>query len=504
MNHAATARKHLITVAILMFVTVGAASAQLTSHDVKLLGNDSVMGDQFGISSAISGNVVAVGAFGDDDNGNGSGSAYLFNATTGAQLFKLLPNDGAVGDFFGATIGIDGDLVVVGARNHDYSGAINGGAAYVFNATTGLQVAKLVASDYRATDLFGMSVAIAGGIAVVGSPQDDDLGSKSGSVYLFNAETGVQIRKLLPDDGTAYAEFGYAVAIDNGLVAVGAIIDIAGGNYAGAVYLFDAATGVQLDKFVATDGSDGDQLGFQVDLAGGLVVAGAMRDDDNGTDAGAAYVFNIATGNQDFKLLAADGVAGDEMGRAVAIENDVIVIGATFATGAATASGTAYVFNGTTGALMQTLRPSDNQFNDYFGASVCIDGSVICAGAIYDSDNGDFAGSAYIFNLDGGTSPVPQVADANLTLFPNYPNPFNPSTSLKYSLENAGEVELAIYSARGVMVRTLVSGWQQAGTVHEIIWDGKDGQGRTQSSGVYFARLRSDGGTALQKMVLMK
>ncbi len=100
-------------------------------------------------------------------------------------------------------------------------------------------------------------------------------------------------------------------------------------------------------------------------------------------------------------------------------------------------------------------------------------------------------------------SAVPR-AESGLRLWPNHPNPFNPSTTIRYSLERDGTVELVIYSARGARVRTLVTGWQTAGSTYTVVWDGRDDQGRVQSSGVYYTRLRSDEDSALQKMVLLK
>ena len=110
--------------------------------------------DQFGGSIAIDNGVVAVGAHWDDDNGNASGSAYLFDATTGQQLHKLLPSDGAAGDCFGFSIAIANGVVAVGALDDDDNGTASG-SAYLFDATTGQQLYKLLPSDGAAGDMFG-------------------------------------------------------------------------------------------------------------------------------------------------------------------------------------------------------------------------------------------------------------------------------------------------------------------------------------------------------------
>ncbi len=102
------------------------------------------------------------------------------------------------------------------------------------------------------------------------------------------------------------------------------------------------------------------------------------------------------------------------------------------------------------------------------------------------------------------TSPAPQVVHNGLRLWPNFPNPFNPSTTIQYTLEKDGEMELAVYSARGELVRVLATGFQTAGITYHAVWDGRDESGRAQSSGVYYSQLRSVDQEVVQKMVLLK
>ncbi len=85
----------------------------------------------------------------------------------------------------------------------------------------------------------------------------------------------------------------------------------------------------------------------------------------------------------------------------------------------------------------------------------------------------------------------------------NVPNPSNPQTQISYQLPEAGEVSLVIYNALGQPIRTLVQERQAAG-VYRVTWDGRDGQGRAVSSGVYLYRLRAGSFEAERKMVLAK
>ncbi len=151
------------------------AYADLGDQLAKLLPDDGAAGDVFGESVSISGDVAVVGARLDDDNGNASGSAYVFrwNGSAWVQQAKLTASDGAAGDFFGFSVSISGDVAVIGAFFDDDNG-INSGSAYVFQKPVGgwvdmTQTAKLTASDGAANDIFGHSVSISGEVAVVGA-----------------------------------------------------------------------------------------------------------------------------------------------------------------------------------------------------------------------------------------------------------------------------------------------------------------------------------------------
>ena len=158
----------------------------------KLLPTDGAEGDQFGVSVSISGDYAVVGAYLNGDNGLESGSAYIFKrtGTTWVQEDKLLPTDGAEGDQFGRSVSISSNNAVVGALFHDDNGDFSG-SAYLFgrSGTSWSQEAILLASDGTANDEFGGSVSIDGDYAVVGAQNHDDNGTESGSAYVYNGFT---------------------------------------------------------------------------------------------------------------------------------------------------------------------------------------------------------------------------------------------------------------------------------------------------------------------------
>ena len=290
-----------------------------------LVASDGSRGDQFGSSVAISGNTAIIGAYYDDDLGFESGSAYLFDVTTYTETAKLLPTDGSANDVFGYSVAISGTTAIVGAPYDDDNGG--SGSAYLFDTTTGTQIAKLLPSDGAAGDNFGFSVAISGNVAVVGAVFADPIGSNSGCAYVFDATTGQELIKLLPDDGAINDEFGVSVAVTGSTAIVGSFHDDDAGSNSGAAYLFDTTSGIQVAKLVAEDATPEDRFGRSVGIIGSTAIIGAHRDDENGLEAGSAYLFDTTTGSQISKLLPSDPGIEDRFGRSVAISGDTALVG---------------------------------------------------------------------------------------------------------------------------------------------------------------------------------
>jgi hypothetical protein len=325
------------------------------------------VGDAFGISVAVSGETVVVGATGENSSSTGvnstpnddtrlSGAAYVFvrSGTTWTQQAYLKP--AAVGttqelDLFGRSVAISGDTVVVGAylENSGTTGvnsspdesAPDSGAAYVFvrDGTTWAEQAYLkpaAVGTTQGSDRFGISVSVSGDTVVVGADLEDssttgvnstpnELGSDSGAVHIF-------VR-----NGTTWTQ---------------------------QAYLKPAAVGTT---------QVGDQFGFSVSISGDTVVVGAYGEDssstgvnstpnESGSNSGAAYVFTRAGttwAQQTYLKPAAVGTtqAGDAFGHSVSISGDTVVVGAhqedSSTTGvdstpneSATDAGAAYIFTG--------------------------------------------------------------------------------------------------------------------------------------------------------------
>ena len=326
------------------------------TQDVKLLPSDAepFINRGFGVSVALDGNTVVIGAWLDNAPIFGSGSAYVFTRVEGVwtEQVKLTASDGdGVSDHFGVSVALDGDTAVIGTWLDDDNGA-DSGSAYVFTGAGDVwtQQAKLLPSDGAPADHFGRSVAIFGDTALIGAYQDDDNGVDSGSAYVFLRAEGVwaQQAKLVPADGAPSDEFGLTVALDGDTALIGAHWDDDNGADSGSAYVFTGAgeSWMQQTKLLPADGAPSSQFGLRVALDGDTAVIGAYRDDDNGVDSGAAYVFTRAgdVWAPQGKLLSADGAPADEFGVTVAIDGDTTVIGAWRDDDSGPDSGSAYVF----------------------------------------------------------------------------------------------------------------------------------------------------------------
>ena len=368
----------------------------------KLVASAGTTADGFGISVSIDGDYAIIGSPWDDANGFFSGSAYIFtrSGTTWTKQAKLLASDGAAGDWFGVSVSIDGDYAIIGADG-DRDNGVESGSAYVFkrDGTSWTQEDKLIASDGEADDWFGRSVSIDGDYVIIGALYDDDNGNNSGSAYVFKRDgtSWTQEDKLIASDGETDDHFGYTVSIDGDYAIVGARWDDDNGDNSGSAYVFkrDGTSWTEQARLLASDGADFDLFGCSVSIDGDYAIIGAERDDSS---RGSAYIFK-RTGTswaEEDKLTASGGATGDSFGFSVSIEGDYAIIGAPRAEDNGFFSGSAYVFkrDGANWNEQAKLLASDGATSDYFGRSVSIDGDYAIIGA--DGDD-----SSYVFKRDG-------------------------------------------------------------------------------------------------------
>src|SRR5579872_345735 len=352
---------------------------------------------------------------------NDEGAVYPIVVDPIVQMAQLTNAQATAGSFWGYSIAMSGNILVVGAPNTTLGNNTDQGAVYVFveppsgwaNMT---QTAVLTASDGQLGDSLGTSVAIANNTIVAGAPQ---AGTKKtfdlGAVYVFVQPSGgwanmTQNAKLVASDGVTNSSLGSSVSISGNTVVAGAPFQL------GTVYVFvEPNSGwsgnlTQNAELTAT-GADVSGLGSAVWIDGNTIAAGAERSNVNGNfQQGAVYVFvegasGWTNGNQAAELTASDGQTFDELGTAVALNSNVIIAGAPNASvNGNVFQGAAYIFvkpaagwgNATETAK---LTSSDGASNDSFAFSVAIrQGAIVLCGAPGAAVNSNFEqGAAYVY-----------------------------------------------------------------------------------------------------------
>jgi len=359
----------------------------------------------YGNAVALSGDTALVGAYGAYGAGLRAGAAYVVvrDGETWSLQQELIPGDGAVGDQFGWSVALFGDVALVGAPWDDDAGD-GCGSAYVFERSGGVwtQRQKLTAADGAEGDQFGGAVALSGATALVGARLDDDAGEGSGSVYAFVHSGGawVEQQKLTTADAAQYDAFGCAVAVDGDTALVGAHHGEVSVSGSGSAYVFVRAGGVwsQQAELEASNAQAGAGFGTSVSLAGERAAVGAWYF-GTGTTMSEAYVFARDGGmwSERASLRAEDQEPGDAFGAAVAISGTTVVVGANRQDAAGEDSGAAYVFAESGGAwsLAQKLLGDATADYDYFGFSVAESRGTLLVGAPHDGWG--YESSVYVF-----------------------------------------------------------------------------------------------------------
>ena len=259
----------------------------------------------------------------------------------------------------------------------------------------------LAAPGAAAGDQFGTSVSISGSLIAAGAPFDDTADPDAGSAFISQLVSGQLVEMTAASGATGY--LGHSVSIRDSAEGFAMVAGAYGvDSEAGAAYLFEKSA-PDAPRSLATDSAAGDRFGWAVAIDGDdVVVTAPGAAGPKGDDAGAAYVFDRASGSLQAKL-GVQNAAGDRFGAAAAISGDRIAIAA-LSDGAAT--GTVYVFErDSRGSWRLTARlvASGSQSDDRFGYSVAISGDRIVVGAPGDDDPGDRAGAIYVFEHAGGS-----------------------------------------------------------------------------------------------------
>jgi hypothetical protein len=339
----------------------------------------------------------------------GSAYGYRFSAGNWIQSPPLTLSDGVGNERFGDDVSVDGDVAVVGAQlDHlDMSPDIGSAHVYEFNGAFWGHVAELTNSD--AFGVLGVSVAISDDVIVVGD-------SGNHAMFVFRKPPAgwtntTETDKLTGGDTSPGDSFAHSVAVSGNVAIAGAPHDdcASGAVDCGSAYVFrtndGGTTWFQDAKLIALDASEKDGFGWSVSISGGVAAVGASQDDcSNGdADCGAAYIFRYNGSNwvQQGKLTASDAAARDYFAASLAIDGDVVVVGAA----RAGLAGAAYVFLKPAGGWMDSTQTAKLTATDArsLGNSVAVSGDRIVVADISAGCSAQSpCGRAYVFDKPGG------------------------------------------------------------------------------------------------------
>ena len=553
------------------------AHAQI--REFKITASDGATDDLFGHSVSISGDYAVVGAIGDDDKGSRSGSAYVYkrSGTSWVEEAKLLPDDGAADDQFGISVSIDDDYAVAGAFGDDVNGDFSG-SAYVFkrSGTTWAQEDKLLPTDAAEGDQFGRSVSISGNNTVVGALFHDDNGDFSGSAYLFgrSGTSWSQEAILLASDGAADDEFGGSVSIDGDYAIVGTQNHDDNGTESGAAYLYGFC-GPFITGIIDVPHDQGGWVTLNWDAScldvnvnnlpyysiwralpvGTVLANSAMSAADITADfAGEAYRiesfggnhlafewianqpahrlamysytaptlydFSAATDGKHYFIVSAhtndpDVFFDSQIDSGYSVDNLVPVppmnLAGTLDPNAAVVElhwnpngeedlSHYLLYRSTTPNIDPDVVEPISKIED----TLFVDSDLPLSDVWYytlvaediHNNRSDKSNeiSFMIVGVEGETGAVPN----SFKLSQNYPNPFNPETVIGYALPIRSDVKLTIYNLRGEEVALLVDGTVSAGN-HRVSWDASG-----FASGIYFYKIQAGDFVQTRKMLLLK
>lgn len=439
----------LVSAAAFSVVAMISASPILTqptpaAPQAILVPDDSASGAQFGVSVALEGNTLVVGSRYAAGRVPRAGAAYVYTRADAhapwQPVARLTASDGSTNDEFGLSVALSGDTIIVGAQLHNQGT----GAAYIFARRDGTwrQVARLAPNNLTPDARFGFAVAIAGDTALVGAYQASVGGQQTGSAYVFTRSSPATDQwttqaRLLASDRMSGDRFGIAVALDGSTALIGADRRPEGGlANAGAAYIFErVGTGwVQRTKLIATNNQSGRMFGFSVSLRDGIAVIGAPGSATSGRPGrvGRAHVYvreRPARWREVATLNAGNNIQRTLFGLSTALDGDFVLIGAPLESISNPQSGAAYVFqalpNG--GYVRQSRLPlQERPADDQYGFNLALSGETLAIGIPFsDPGRRESAGSVALLSIPG--------RDADLTLTPEV---IAPGASISVSLRD--------------------------------------------------------------------
>ncbi len=352
--------------------------------------------DHFGNGSAAMGGNILIAANQDDLAGPDTGAVYLYDGTS-FELIRAFPNPdpGPAGtDMFGGAriVGL-GDKFITASAYKTVGAATKCGVAYLIDGSTGDTLATYHNPTPETGDLFGQNIEVIGDRVAISALKDNTAGESAGAVYVFDIASGELLRTIVNPAPGVNDNFGIPLREFNGGLMIGAKGDDTDATDAGIAYLYDIATGNCLQTFHNPTPEAGGSFGTGIAGKGNTIYIGS---DQGSNEGGTVHALDGSTGTLLFTITNPTPGSGDQFGGKIAMLGEHVAVGARRDSDFGTEAGAAYLFDGASGALLQTFQNPTPLDGDIFGNLAIIGDRVLISAKL--SDQGAFdAGAAYLF-----------------------------------------------------------------------------------------------------------
>ncbi len=382
-------------------------------------------------STAYSGSEIwNNGAYGNDEyllfspDSNSSRTFYYFNpgnnATVGQiditrhESSSIQPLVNVATSKFGQSIEVnDWNQTIIGSSGNRAS---YDGAVHVFNMDsngTHSYLEKIDPPISGKVGQFGYSLSTSGDKLLIGAPDDDNF---TGFVYAYNRESNgsYNLAQIINSYSNLGDSFGWDLSVSNQYLAASSRQTNNNGSGKVSILENNGSEWVLISSLFADDNQSDDEFGYSIQLSGSRLITGAPKADANGTDSGAAYIFerNESGWFQTAKLFPSGLSANDEFGYSVAIEDDLAYVGARQKDGNATNAGAVYIFKlvGANWVETRQIYPPQDVSNQYYGSDIRVNGDILAVSSPLVGE-----GFTYIYRVGNNGSDISLISTLNLS-----------------------------------------------------------------------------------------
>ena len=357
---------------------------------------------------------IAISANRDEPSGENSGSVYLYRLDENiiVEEQKIFPADGDFNDYFGKSISLYGEWLAISSV-YDNDNGNKSGSVYIYHLSNNywIEYSKIVPIDGLPYDRFGYCLDIYANTLAVGSVFDDDLGENAGSVYIYSLDNNEWVfsQKIYANINNDDNNFGIKLSIYDDIVAVSSInadVDYLNQGLVDIFSLHSDGIWSYDQTILSLSPNNYDYFGISIDVYKNIIAVGAYFDDQINNNSGAVYLYEKISNNwiPIDNITSIDAYANDNFGLSLSVYDDWLVVGSIDDDNGIN-SGSAYIYHKENDEYIEKIKilPSDGSEYDEFSSSIYLNENNLIVGSKYDDDMGTDSGSAYLFTYKGCT-----------------------------------------------------------------------------------------------------